>query len=139
MTSLLATRGSGKEKLIEQRRVWTCLEIVLWSKSNLCCQNICSSVHTNQQLQINPLANTIHEPAMAGLLNTIQESVTAGQSIRNHKDLPIPPSPGKWQEAASCPCIIPGPRWRKCSGLEREKGRCSRLTSTMRIPFGDTL
>lgn len=25
------TRGSGEEKLIGQRRVWTCLEIVLWA------------------------------------------------------------------------------------------------------------
>lgn len=42
------TRGSGKERLIGQRRIWTCLEIVLWSKS------IISSLHKNQQQQVHP-------------------------------------------------------------------------------------
>jgi hypothetical protein len=57
------TRGSGKEKLIGQRKSWAYLEIVLWSESNLCCQDISSSIYTNQQQQPNPLANTIHKPA----------------------------------------------------------------------------
>ena len=42
--------GRGKQRLIGQRRVWTSLEAVLWSKSNLHCQDISSSVHRNQQL-----------------------------------------------------------------------------------------
>jgi hypothetical protein len=46
------TRGHGKERLIEQRRMWTCLEKVLWSKSNLRCQDISSSVYMNQQQQL---------------------------------------------------------------------------------------
>jgi hypothetical protein len=40
--------------LIEQRIMWTRLETVLWSISNLHFQDISSSVHTNQQWQINP-------------------------------------------------------------------------------------
>lgn len=39
-SNLLPIRGSGKERLIGQRRMWTCLEIVLWGESNLCCQSI---------------------------------------------------------------------------------------------------
>jgi len=60
------TRGNGKEKLIEQRRLWTSLEISLWSKSNLHCQGISSSVHTHQQQHHNPFINTIHESSIAG-------------------------------------------------------------------------
>jgi hypothetical protein len=55
------TRGSGKERLVGQRRMWTCLEIVLWNESNLRCQDISSSAPMNQQRQLNPLTNTIHE------------------------------------------------------------------------------
>lgn len=42
------TRGSGKERLIGQRRTWTCLETVLWSESSQRCQDVSSSVHTNR-------------------------------------------------------------------------------------------
>jgi hypothetical protein len=56
--------------------VWICLEKVLWSKSNLCYQDISSTVHSEQQQQLDPLANTIHESAMAG------------QSRRNLEALP---------------------------------------------------
>ena len=48
--SLLANHspgGSGKKRLIGQRRMWTCLEIVLCGKSNLCCQDISSSVSSS--------------------------------------------------------------------------------------------
>ena len=45
--------------------MWTCLEIDLWSEPNLPCQDIRSLVHKNQQLQLEPLANTIYESAMA--------------------------------------------------------------------------
>ena len=67
---------------------WTCSEIVLWSKSNLCCQDISSSVHRNQQLKLEPLADTLHE------------SATAVQSRRNPEALPIDLSLRMWQEAA---------------------------------------
>jgi hypothetical protein len=36
------TRGSGKERIWGK---WTCLEMVLWSKSHLCCQEISSPIH----------------------------------------------------------------------------------------------
>jgi hypothetical protein len=38
--------------------MWSCLEIVLWGKSNLYCQDISSSDCISQQWQLNPLANT---------------------------------------------------------------------------------
>ena len=38
------TRGSGR-KVIMIWRKWTSLEMLLWSKSHLCCQEISSSVH----------------------------------------------------------------------------------------------
>jgi len=57
-----------------QRRMWACLEIVVWRESNLCCQDISRSAHTNQQQQPDPLTNTIHK------------STTAGQPSRNCKD-----------------------------------------------------
>jgi hypothetical protein len=47
------TRGSGEEGLIGQRTMWTCLEIVLWGESSLHCQDTSSSVHVNQQQQLN--------------------------------------------------------------------------------------
>jgi hypothetical protein len=59
------TRGSGKETLIGHKRMWTCLEVVLWSKSNLHCQDISSLVNTNQQGWFDLLANTIYESAAA--------------------------------------------------------------------------
>jgi hypothetical protein len=62
-----------------------------WSTSNLHCQDVSSSVHTNQQQQFHPLTNTIHESAMA-----------AG-SGRNLKALPISLSPQKQQEADGTP------------------------------------
>jgi hypothetical protein len=48
---------------------WTCLEIVLWSKSHLHCQEINSSVHRIQQWQLDPLANTswIYQQRQPGL------------------------------------------------------------------------
>ena len=55
------TRGNGKERLIGQRTVRTCLEICLWSKSNLCCQDISNPVHVNRQCYLDPLKNTIYE------------------------------------------------------------------------------
>lgn len=66
-------RGSGKERLIGQREMWTCLEIVLRSDSSLRYQDSSSSGHRNQQCQLDPLTNTIHE------------SATAFQFRRNHK------------------------------------------------------
>jgi hypothetical protein len=42
LSSLPLTRGSGKERI---QGKWTCLEMVLWSNSHLCCQEIGSSVH----------------------------------------------------------------------------------------------
>jgi len=33
------TKGSREERLMGQRRMWTCLEIVLWDKSDLNFQN----------------------------------------------------------------------------------------------------
>jgi len=53
------------ERLIRQKRIWTYLEIVLWSKSILCCQDIRNSIHMNQQRQSDPHTNSIHEPAKA--------------------------------------------------------------------------
>jgi hypothetical protein len=41
-SSPLLTRGSRKERIQEK---WACLEMALWSKSHLCCQEIGSSVH----------------------------------------------------------------------------------------------
>jgi hypothetical protein len=41
------TRSSGKERLIGQRRMWACLEVVLWGDCNLHCQDISRSVHMN--------------------------------------------------------------------------------------------
>jgi hypothetical protein len=95
--------------------MWTCLEIVLWSKFHMRCQDISSSVYTNQQRQLNSFANTIHESATArhansidklataSLKNTVQELAMAGQSRRNCKTLPINPSPWKRQEVTGTP------------------------------------
>jgi hypothetical protein len=47
------TSGSGKKKVTGIQGNWTCLEIVLWSKSNLCCQDVSNPVHRNQ-LRLNP-------------------------------------------------------------------------------------
>ena len=55
------TRGNGKEKLLGYMGgggEWTCLEIVLWSKSHLCCQKISSSIHRNPQWQLDAFAKT---------------------------------------------------------------------------------
>jgi hypothetical protein len=40
--SLSPTRGSGEERIWGK---WTCLEMVLWSNSHLCCVEILSSFH----------------------------------------------------------------------------------------------
>ena len=48
------TTGSRKERLIGQRGMWTCLEIVLWNESNLHCQDTSSLLHRNQQQQLYP-------------------------------------------------------------------------------------
>lgn len=45
---LPSTRGSGKERLTGHRR--TCVEIVLWSESNLGCQDLSSPVQMNRQV-----------------------------------------------------------------------------------------
>jgi hypothetical protein len=45
--------------------MWTCLQIVFWSKFNLLCWEIGSSVHINQQQQFDPLTNIIHEAVKA--------------------------------------------------------------------------
>jgi hypothetical protein len=42
LSSPTPTRGSEKEKILKK---WTSLEMVLWSKSHLLCQEIGSSVH----------------------------------------------------------------------------------------------
>ena len=77
-----------------------CLEIFIWSKSNLHCQDISSSVYPNQQWQLYPLSNTTYESATAGCANTIYESATVGWSRRNCKVLPNSQSLLEWQEAA---------------------------------------
>jgi hypothetical protein len=66
--------------------MWIHLEIVVWGNSNLCHQDINSSVHTNQQLQLNPLENTIYD------------SGVSVWSRRNPKALSISSSPQKQQE-----------------------------------------
>lgn len=43
----------------------TSLEMVLWGDSNLGCQYISSSAHTNQQRELYPPTNTIHQSATA--------------------------------------------------------------------------
>jgi hypothetical protein len=43
------TRGSGKERLIGQRGMWPCSEVVLRCDFNLHCQDISSSGYMNQQ------------------------------------------------------------------------------------------
>ena len=48
------TKENRKERLIGQRMVWTCLEIVLRGESSLQCQDISNWVHTSQQWQLNP-------------------------------------------------------------------------------------
>jgi hypothetical protein len=58
--------------------MWACLEEVLWSKSNLCCQDISSLVYMNQQWHLDPSVNTIYESASGGLANTIYKSIIAG-------------------------------------------------------------
>ena len=68
--------------------MWTCLEIVLQSKSNVRCQDVSSSVCVNWQRQLDPLANTTHESATVGVFR------------RNPMTLPISPNPQKWQEAS---------------------------------------
>ena len=70
--------------------MWTYLEIVLWSKSNLGCQNMSSSVHMNNQQQLDPLTNTTHESATAGIQKKPWGSVNY-------------PSPWKRQEATRTP------------------------------------
>jgi hypothetical protein len=55
--------------------------------SNLCCHDIGSSVHMNQQWRLNLLENNIHKSAMAV------------QFSRNHKALPNSTSPQNQQEA----------------------------------------
>lgn len=52
------TRGSGEERLIGQRRVCTCLEIVLWANP-ICIVRISAGQFT--RVNSSPLANTIHE------------------------------------------------------------------------------
>jgi hypothetical protein len=65
-SSLPPTRDNGKEKLIEQRSMWTCLKRDLSRKYNFCCQDTSSSVYRNQQQHLDPLTNTIQESAMVG-------------------------------------------------------------------------
>lgn len=45
------TRGSGEEKLIGQRRVWTCLEIVLWANP-ICIVRISAVVSSHKSAAI---------------------------------------------------------------------------------------
>jgi hypothetical protein len=61
--------------------MWTYLEIVLWSDSNLRFQDISKSLYTNQQQSLHPLKNAIHE------------SAKAVHTRRNHEALPIGLSP----------------------------------------------
>jgi len=63
----------------------TCLEIVFWDSPNLHCQDISSSVHTNQQQELNPLPNTIHESAMAAQSRRNLEALPADWRGRNRK------------------------------------------------------
>jgi hypothetical protein len=53
-SSPIPTRSTGKKRILEQRRVWTFAETVLWSKSNLSCQDISSFLHMNQQQHLSP-------------------------------------------------------------------------------------
>lgn len=68
------------EKVIEQRRMLTGLEIIFWSKSNLHFPNISRSVHMNQQRQLDILTNTIQKPATAGQSRINCESVNWPES-----------------------------------------------------------
>lgn len=67
------------------------------------CRDTSSSVYTNQQQQLDLLANTIHESGTTGLANTIHKSAVAGQSKGRSKALPISPSLRKCQEDARTP------------------------------------
>jgi hypothetical protein len=69
----------------------TCLEIVLWSKSNLLCQDISRSVHTNQQWQLDIF------------VNTIQDSAIAVQSRRNCRVCQLAQVHESYQEATRTP------------------------------------
>lgn len=75
------TGGCAKERLIGQRKIWTCLEIVLWGESNLSCQDISSSV-------------------VAWSTPIYHKSAVELQSRRNCKALIIVPSVWKWWGAS---------------------------------------
>ena len=66
--------------------MWTCLEIVLWRESNMCCQDLCNSVHTNQQWQFDPLTNTIHASAMEVWSKRSQEALTISPSLQKQQE-----------------------------------------------------
>ena len=123
------TRGSRKEGLRVQGRVWTCLWIVLWCKSNLSCQDISSSIHRKQKQQLSPLTNATHKSATAYNSTQKKLQVSANQpnsaevarSCRNttrrslvhfslwSHDKPWPAKNGKayqWHPATSTICWI---------------------------------
>lgn len=65
--------------------IWTCLEIVLRSKSNLYCQGISSSIHTNQQWKLNPLKNIIYKSGTAVQFRRNCEALPIGLSLQKLK------------------------------------------------------
>ena len=91
--SPIPTRDSGKERLIGRRGMWTCLKIVLWSNSNLRCQ------------QSNPLANTNrNQQWQSDLFGNHHSWFSNGSSSRRNCEAPpISLSP---QAARSCRNIM---------------------------------
>ena len=80
-------------KVIRIWRQWTCLEIVLWNKSNLHCQDISSLVHMNEQQQLNPLTNASHitGPAVRLSSMTQEKQPNLSQTVTSQQEGPGPP------------------------------------------------
>ena len=59
-------RGSGKGEVNKAKEDMDLFRRSSLEQINLRCQDTSSPIHTDQQQQIYPLANTIHKSAMAG-------------------------------------------------------------------------
>ena len=93
LTSLLAHHPpEALERLRGKRRMWTCLETGLWTKSNLHYQDVSSSIPMNQKQYLDPLTNAIHKSIMVAV-----------QSRRNLEALPTSLSPRKRWETTGIP------------------------------------
>jgi hypothetical protein len=69
-------KGSRKERVIGQKRIWICLEIVLWGKCNCNCLDSNSSVHVNQRWQIHVEEMTqgsVNQPESAEMTRSCPE------------------------------------------------------------------